>query len=113
MELEIKKLKPIRHLKKNDVVLFATEGQSIKGEYQTSTNMICIVNRIAVREKDVQVLVNGGHRFVFNDVNLTCFYLGTFGKIEKVAEIIASTYSNSTATDEEINIEIEKLNKEI
>lgn len=111
--MKIKRVKKIKNLKKDDVILIGVGDQQDAGVYSdiTEPNMIATVSKITYNKKTVTILVNGGYEFTYpNDCVIFC--LGSHARLRKEADILYQLFDQDDTPVKEINDYISAVRQE-
>lgn len=102
--MTIKKVKKLKNLKSNDVIVLSVLDQNDAGVFsdRTASNIIAVVDTVTIQKGDAHVLVNGGYEFIYPK-DLIVFYLGNYDKVKSEADALYDVFNQSPATVKEIN----------
>lgn len=110
--MQIKKIKKVTSLKKNDIILVSIESQQDSGVYCdiTDPNVLAIVFAVKETNGGVVVLTNGGYEYEFHDEQQV-FYIDDYTELSDDADLIIDMFDDGTASKKEINKFIKTYNK--
>lgn len=109
--MKIKKIKKIKNLVKNDIVIIDISEQQDSGVFSdiTDPNVLAIVDKISVRDGIAVILTNGGYEYEF-DENDELFYVGSFDFFEMRMTEFFLNYGLALPGRKKVNKFLKKLN---
>lgn len=109
--MQIKKVKKVSSLKKNDVILVSIESQQDSGVYVdiADANVLAIVFATKKTSDGITVLVNGGYEYEFSK-DEQVFYIDDYTEVSDDADLIMDVFGDGLASRKEVNKFIKEYN---
>lgn len=109
--MKIKKIKKVKNLVKNDIIIVDISEQQDSGVFSdiTDPNVLAIVDKVSIRDGIAVILTNGGYEYEFDELD-EVFYVGSFDFFEMYMTEIFLNYRFAIPNRKKVNKFFKELN---
>ena len=109
--MKIKKIKKIKNLVKNDIIIVDISEQQDSGVFSdiTDPSVLAIVDKVSIRDGIAVILTNGGYEYEFDELD-EVFYVGSFDFFEMYMTEIFLNYRFAIPNRKKVNKFLKELN---